>query len=265
MDLQTRSAVAVSSFIDFCALHGLAQPPDKIVKNLCTFLCQDVERTPTFAYHKKHLSAILSFQNTSKAVENGASEDHKAESKEKARLSRRGAGLAFIELSTKFGEKLLETIPKMWQSMAGGILISCSTGTHIASCWYDVVSRFIDTPNSADELISRQHGQDVIDSLSVLEAVVPTLHRDLWPKVQELFPMIVMALRSRFAIIRQSAARCFAAICDVMTVEAMRFVIEAVLPFLGDTLENSNRQGATELVFSTSIYCTQPLTHQYPS
>ena len=134
MGLQTRSAVAVSSFIDFCALHGLAQPPDKIVKNLCTFLCQDVERTPTFAYHKKHLSGILSFQNASKAAENGVSEEDKAESREKARLSRRGAGLAFVELSTKFGEKLLETVPKMWQSMAGGILTACSTGTRFVGC-----------------------------------------------------------------------------------------------------------------------------------
>ena len=67
--------------------------------------------------------------------------------------------------------------------------------------------------------------------------------------------MIAMALRSQFAIIRQSAARCFAAICDVMTVDAMRFVIEIILPFLGDTLINPNRQGATELVFSASVYC----------
>ena len=122
-------------------------------------------------------------------------------------------------------------------------------------------SYFIDTPNAADDLINRQHGQDVIDSLSVLEAVVPTLHNELWPKIQELFPMIAMALRSHFAIIRQSAARCFAAICDVMTVDAMRFVVETILPFLGDTLINSNRQGATELVFSTSAYCSATITY----
>lgn len=82
---------------------------------------------------------------------------------------------------------------------------------------------------------------------------MPTFHQELWPKIRELFPMIAMALRSQFAIIRQSAARCFAAICDVMTVDAMRFVIETILPLLGDTLINSNRQGATELVFSASL------------
>jgi TATA-binding protein-associated factor len=131
LDLQTRSAVAVSSFVDFCALHGLTQPPDKIVKNLCTFLCQDVEQTPTFAYHKKHLSGILSFRNPSKGAENDIPEEDKAETRERARLSRRGAGLAFVKLSTTFREKLLETIPKMWQSMAGGILSACTTGTNI--------------------------------------------------------------------------------------------------------------------------------------
>lgn len=126
---------------------------------------------------------------------------------------------------------------------------------------YRSISCFIDTPGSADDLINRQHGQDVIDSLSVLEAVVPTLHQELWPKIRELFPMIAMALRSRFAIIRQSAARCFAAICDVMTVDAMRFVIETILPFLGDTLVNPNRQGATELVFSMSGYRPMIITY----
>ena len=65
-----------------------------------------------------------------------------------------------------------------------------------------LISCSIDTPDTADDLINRQHGQDVIDSLSVLEAVVPTLHQELWPKIRELFPMIAMALRSRFAIIR---------------------------------------------------------------
>ncbi|KAI0059098.1 hypothetical protein BV25DRAFT_1901802 [Artomyces pyxidatus] len=238
VDLQTRSAVAVASFIEFCAQHSLAQPPDKIVKNLCTFLCQDVEKTPTFAFMRKHLSAILSFQAASKGVDNGSNDEDKADSAdsaEKARLSRRGAGLAFVQLSTRFGPKLLDTIPKMWQSMAGGLLSACGSS---------------DSPEAADGLIGGQYGQDVIDSLSVLEAVVPTLHQDLWPKLMALFPIMAIALRSRFAIIRQSIARCFAAICDVMTGDAMLFVIKTIIPYLGDTLVTSNRQGATELVFN---------------
>jgi TATA-binding protein-associated factor len=98
-------------------------------------------------------------------------------------------------------------------------------------------------------LIEKRYGQDVIDSLSVLEAVVPTLHEDLWPKVVEIFPVVDLALRSRFAIIRQSAARCFAAFCDVITSEAMRYVIDNVIALLGDPLVLTHRQGAAELIY----------------
>lgn len=100
-----------------------------------------------------------------------------------------------------------------------------------------------------DSLIEKQYGQDVIDSLSVLDAVVPTFHEELWSKSYELFPMIGLALRSRFAIIRQCAAKCLATIGDVMTVAAMRYVIETIVPVLGDTLNLCYRQGATELVY----------------
>ena len=134
LDLQTRSAVAVASFIDFCSQHRLAQPPDKIVKNLCTFLCQDIENTPAFVYARQ-TSGILSFQAVSKPPpqRNGKentkdkSDSQPADDVLKARLSRRGAGLAFDQLSAKFGPRLLDVIPAMWHSMAGGLLSACAT------------------------------------------------------------------------------------------------------------------------------------------
>lgn len=104
-------------------------------------------------------------------------------------------------------------------------------------------------PEESDELMEKKYGQDVIDSLSVLEAVTPALHRDLWPQLQETFPMIHLALRSKFAIIRQLAARCFATLCDTMTSQGMRFVVENIIPSLGDPLSLANRQGATELIY----------------
>jgi TATA-binding protein-associated factor len=85
--------------------------------------------------------------------------------------------------------------------------------------------------------------------LSVLEAVAPTLHKELRPKLVTIFPMLNLALRSKFAIIRQSASRCFATICDVMTSEVMRFIVETIIPILGDPLVLWNRQGATELIY----------------
>lgn len=54
-------------FVEFCVQRDLGQPPDKIVKNLCTFLCQDVEQTPTFLYNRKILDGVLSFTKPSSA------------------------------------------------------------------------------------------------------------------------------------------------------------------------------------------------------
>ncbi len=103
--------------------------------------------------------------------------------------------------------------------------------------------------DQSDNLIEKQFGQDVIDSLSVLEAVTPAFDPGLWPRLTEVLPILHLALRSRFAIIRQAAARCFATICDVMTNESMRFVVEHIIPLLGDPLVLPNRQGATELIY----------------
>ncbi|KAM6500628.1 SNF2 superfamily chromatin remodeling protein [Amanita muscaria] len=241
VDLQMRSATAVASFVDFCILHNLAQPPDKIVKNLCTFLCQDDEHTPTFAYMRKYTEIILTYQNHASPPRNekedGKDKDKanslKSDESNRAGLSRRGARQAFQELSAKFGQRLFDVVPSMWQSMAGGLLSTLQT----------------DTSSQSDMIIEKQFGQDVIDSFSVLEAVVPTFHAGVWPKLAETFPMIKLALQSRFAIIRQSAAKCLATICEVMTTEAMRFVVEDIVPLLGDPLVLTNRLGATELIY----------------
>jgi TATA-binding protein-associated factor len=120
---------------------------------------------------------------------------------------------------------------------------------------FSVVYYGLGSPNETDNLIEKHHGQDVIDSLSVLEAVAPTFHPNLWPKLVDIFPLMSLALQSHFAIIRQSAARCFATVCEVMTSEAMRYVVENIVPLLGDAVTLVNRQGATELMYRTSLSC----------
>lgn len=51
-----------------------------------------------------------------------------AEDNKKARLARRGAEFAFNQLSSKFGPSLLDVIPNMWCSMAGGLLSAFQNG-----------------------------------------------------------------------------------------------------------------------------------------
>jgi TATA-binding protein-associated factor len=176
-----------------------------------------------------------------------------SEENKKARLSRRGAGFAFNQLSLKFGHNLLDAIPNMWHSMAGGLLSTFQNGEILR-----LVLIFFNTQicagsvDESDTLIEKQYGQDVIDSMSVLEAVAPSFDSGLWPRLVEILPLLDLALQSRFAIIRQAAARCFATICSVMTAEAMCYVVEKIVPLLGDPLVLANRQGATELIYRGS-------------
>ncbi|KAH8117583.1 SNF2 chromatin remodeling protein [Phellopilus nigrolimitatus] len=241
LDLQMRSAAAVATFISTCTSMKIMQPPEKIVKNLCTFLCQDVDQTPAFALTKQTEKGILTAKSIiasdsqaagGKALRNTLI-DLPSDEVTRAKISRRGAELAFRQLSTKFGEDLITRVPKMWEFMAGGLLSAFET----------------DSPRDGDKAMEWKFGQDVIDSLSVLKVTAAALHGGLWHRLVELLPKLTLALRSRYAIIRQCTARCFATICGVITVHAMKHVIEHVIRLLGDSQSTANRQGAVELIY----------------
>lgn len=71
--------------------------------------------------------------------------------------------------------------------------------------------------------------------------------------------MLSFTLRSRYAIIRQSAARCFSTICEIMTTDAMLVVVENIIPFISDSSNLHNRQGAAELIYrAQNILSTPP-------
>lgn len=112
---------------------------------------------------------------------------------------------------------------------------------------------YSDSPRDGDKAMEKQYGQDVIDSLSVLKVTSSTLHEGLWHRLGSLLPKLTLALRSRFAMIRHCTARCFAVICRVITVQALAYVIENVLPLLRDSRSVTNRQGAVELIYCKSL------------
>jgi TATA-binding protein-associated factor len=91
-------------------------------------------------------------------------------------------------------------------------------------------------------------GQDVIDNLTSLRLVAPYLDARLRPQLMTLLHPIVLALQSSFPLIRNTAARCLAALCDVELSEAMRMVVESVVPLVGDAKRVDARRGAVEAV-----------------
>lgn len=92
-----------------------------------------MEQTPTFAFTRKYTDGILSFRAATPAPQvkepgKDKAEPDKMEEVRKARLARRGAGLAFDQLSSKFGPHLFDVIPNMWPSMAGGLVSTFRAG-----------------------------------------------------------------------------------------------------------------------------------------
>jgi TATA-binding protein-associated factor len=211
-------------------------PVTKVVKNLCAFLCSDPTQTPCFDPTSGLSKGILSFRIAASPASGEKGESTETAEMSTAYISRRGAELALAQLSRRFGSQLFERVPMIWQSTTDGLSLACQGGQL----------------EDVDKRLEKQVGQDVIDSLITIQTVVPAMHSELWPKVVELLPSILLTLRSRFAVVRQTAARCLSTICDVVTAEAMRYTIEEVLPLLGNSKSVTDRQGAIEAVFRKS-------------
>ncbi|KAH8924423.1 hypothetical protein BT69DRAFT_1241102 [Atractiella rhizophila] len=238
IDLQKRAALSIASLIDLCNGPSApkSNPSDKLLKNLCTFLCQDPDKTPLFASERSRLSGILTLQRRATAerdVKNG--KEGKGEPiLSEARLVHRGAHFALSQLADRFGEKIFQKLPKLWECMSSQLLVAYAN----------------DEVDAADATFAASPGtaQEVVDCLTVLPTVLQTLHPSLHFQVFELLPKILLACRSKFAVIRYAAAKGFADLAKIVPVEGMKLVVTECLPFLADPLNVTNRQGVAELI-----------------
>lgn len=151
-----------------------------------------------------------------------------------ARVMRRGGTAAFSRLATQFGPALFDRVPKVWQCVSESLSTAYPSGS---------------TVEAGDRTLETDAGQSFLDTLTALRDILPTLDPALFPRVEGLFPSLVLGLQSRFAVIRQAVAKCFAVICNVMTNSAMLYIIEHVLPLVDDAKVVKNRQGGVEVVF----------------
>ncbi|GAA6004805.1 DNA-binding ATPase [Rhodotorula paludigena] len=242
LDLQARSAGAIAALIDFCSSPTSTlrvNPSDKLVKNLCTFLCQDTSRTPIFSATKATSAGILTLvYNPARGTAEKASAKEAAqvesEDEAAAKLVFRGAQLALSQLAARFGPELLDRVPKLWSCMADALLeVFASANVEQA-----------DAILQADD----QKGQDLIDALTVLPVAAANLTPSLHKRLESLLPALSLASRSKFAVIRYAVAKSFATLCDIVPTEGMRHVVESVVPVLADPLHPDFRRGAIELI-----------------
>lgn len=67
------------------------------------------------------------------------------------------------------------------------------------------------------------------------------------------FPVLLTFLRSNLSVFRYSAARTFADLAKISSVEVMAYTIREILPLMNSAGSLSDRQGSTELIYHLSL------------
>ncbi|KAK2767521.1 TATA-binding protein-associated factor mot1 [Arachnomyces sp. PD_36] len=230
-ELQERSAAAVTSLVGYYTTTAKRGPVDKVIGNLVKFYCVDTSETPEYHHNASLTKAILSLRKEEDRKDHPDAAKFEREARE-ARIMRRGAREALEQLASKFGSQLMEKVPNL--------------ATLIESPLQQALSG--DLPKDITEP-DNQLGQEVVDGLSTLRALVPKFHSGIQPWVINIMPLVAKALQCELSVIRYAAAKCFATICSVITVQGMTMLVEKVLPGITNALDVHCRQGAIECIY----------------
>ncbi|KAI2639821.1 hypothetical protein GGS26DRAFT_587270 [Hypomontagnella submonticulosa] len=230
--LQTRSADTIGRLVQLFTEKGRRGPADKVVSNLVKFSCVEVAETPEFPVHAAKTNVILSMQKEEDRVDHGSDAAKFAREAKAARITRRGAKEALEILSRTFGADLFTTVPSLRGFMEEP-LIKAFAG---------------DLPPEAKDA-ENTFGQEIVDAMSVIRTMTPTLDKALHPFIMQQVPLVIKSLHSELSVFRYMAAKCLATICSVITVEAMTALVEKVLPSINNPIDLHLRQGTIEVIY----------------
>ncbi|KAG6030003.1 hypothetical protein E4U41_000218 [Claviceps citrina] len=229
--LQSRSSATIAQLVRLFAEKGRKGPADKVVANLVKFSCVEVAETPEFPVHAAKTSCVLSMQKEEDRVDHADAAQWTKEVKA-ARITRRGAKEALQILSKSCGPRLFETVPSLRAFMEEPLVKAFSA----------------DLPPEAKDP-ELHFGQEIVDALSVIRMMAPTLDIALHPFIMYMLPLVIKALHSELSVFRYMAAKCLATICSVITGEGMTALVEKVLPSINNPLDLHFRQGVTEAIY----------------
>ncbi|GAP89624.2 putative tata-binding protein-associated factor mot1 protein [Rosellinia necatrix] len=230
--LQNRSGETIARLVQLFTEKGRRGPADKVVSNLVKFSCVEVAETPEFPVHATKTNVILSMSKEEDRVDYGAEAAKFAREAKGARITRRGAKEALEILSHTFGAELFTTVPSLKVFMEGPLAQAFAGGL---------------PPEAKDP--GSPFGQEVVDAMSVIRTMTPTLHKAHHSFVMQQVPLVIKALHSELSVFRYMAAKCLATICSIITVEGMTSLVKQVLPSINNPLDLSFRQGAIEAIY----------------
>ncbi|KAI1437674.1 hypothetical protein GGR50DRAFT_19608 [Xylaria sp. CBS 124048] len=230
--LQSRSAETIARLVQLFTESGRRGPAEKVVSNLVKFSCVEVAETPEFPVHATKGNVILSMSKEEDRVDHGADAAKFAREAKGARITRRGAKEALEILARFFGADLFTTVPSLKTFMEEPLTKAFSGEL---------------PPDVRDP--ENPFGQEVVDAMSIIRTMTPTLHKALHPFVMQQIPLVIRALHSELSVFRYMAAKCIATICSIMTIDGMTALVKQVLPSINNPVDLSSRQGAIEAIY----------------
>ncbi|RMY32335.1 hypothetical protein D0866_06679 [Hortaea werneckii] len=231
VDLQHRSASGIAGLVVHLVASERHKVVEKVVGNLVKFCCMETGETPEFHPNATKEAGILSLQKDEDIQDRPDAAKYEREVKA-ARITRRGAKDALEQLCVTFGAEIFNKVPKLRTVMEDPI----------RQCFAGELPGDMTEPDNT-------FGQEVVDGMSTLRALVGTLDASLHPWVLDLLPQIAKALQSKLSVLRYIAAKCFASVCSVITVQGFTMLVEQVLPPINNAHEVVQRQGAIECVY----------------
>lgn len=227
-DLQKRSASSVAELIGKLIENNKSNVSNKIVKNLCGFLCVDTSEVPEFGSNRNVKDSILSLKKEELDAE--AILRHEKFLIE-AKIKRRGAKFSLENVLINFQENVFIKVPQL-KNLIFEPLKNLETSSEI----------------EVDDVT----GQSIVDALGVLKALIPTFNSNVHEEILTVLPSVLNALRSKLSVFRYSAAKTLAIMAKVLPSKTIPFIVKSVLPLLNNAGEVNERQGGIEAVYHLS-------------
>ncbi|KAK6457159.1 transcriptional accessory protein [Scheffersomyces xylosifermentans] len=230
--LQQKSAQAVARLIQELINVGKNGASDKIVKNLCAFLCVDTSEVPEFHHNVIYKDNILSLRKEEAKTDPADIASHE-KAVHDARIKRGGAILSLEALLNIYSASLFDKVPKLKEIMLEPL-------------------KLLKVASSEEVVKDELKGQSIIDALGVLRALLPKLDSALFEQIAAVLPSLLPGLQSEYSVFRYSTAKCFATICSVVPTRAFTYLVKHILPMLNNAGAIRERQGAIETIYHIS-------------
>ena len=200
--IQLSSAGTLSRLLELCQSRTPC-PNQKILKNVCTSLCADVEVTPKIV--DGELDGILTLVQQQRAAEKVTSATKRSgpvdvnESGSRAlHVQRRGAAMVLKSIGSHFGPDLPTKVSYIWDTIMN-----------------TMAAAKLDYPHAPDDPDRLAKGENLIQCLQILEVMSSSSHPSLHGQLLDLLPTLCNLLQHPFRAVRHLASRCMAALGSI--------------------------------------------------